>query len=55
MITVVFEPEKYRDNMDALVIADKVQKIFSEYNGTEYNDKFKKLMDEIDFFADNQE
>jgi predicted RNA-binding protein with EMAP domain len=53
MITIVLEPEKYLDLMDALAIADKVQNILSEHNDKEYDDKFKKLMDEIDFFKDN--
>jgi predicted RNA-binding protein with EMAP domain len=53
MITITLEPEKYLTLMDGLAIADKVQNILSEPNDKEYDDKFKKLMDEIDFFADN--
>ena len=53
MITITLEPEKYLTLMDGLAIADKVQNILSERNDKEYDDKFKKLIDEIDFFKDN--
>jgi hypothetical protein len=53
MITITIEHEKYLTLMDGLAIADKVQNILYEHNDKAYDDKFKKLMDEIDFFADN--
>jgi hypothetical protein len=53
MITITLEPEKYLTLMDGLAIADKVQNILSEINDKAYDDKFKKLIDEIDFFKDN--
>jgi hypothetical protein len=53
MITITLDPEKYITLLDGLAIADKVQNILSERNDKEYDDKFKKLIDEIDFFKDN--
>ena len=58
MIRIELTPDKYKDLLDGLAIADKVQQwVTVESDCTQYDEKFKKLIDEIDFFADdlNQE
>ena len=53
MITMVLTPEQYKTLLDGLAIADKVQQWVNVNDEGVYDEKFRTLIDEIDFFSDN--